>query len=90
MPIRIPLIKPSLLTLPMLIKVSPSSASVAERVPKLVLSVVFSAMVRLPVRVASEGVSSLISSMSKVKFLLKVCELASVTLTVILRFLVVS
>jgi hypothetical protein len=28
--------------------------------------------------------------MSKVKFLLKVCELASVTLTVILRFLVVS
>jgi hypothetical protein len=47
-------------------------------------------MIRLPVRVISEGVSSLTLAMLKVKALSKVCELASVTLTVILRFLVDS
>jgi hypothetical protein len=38
-------------------------------------------MIRLPVRVISEGVSSLTLAMLKVKALSKVCELASVTLT---------
>jgi hypothetical protein len=47
---------------------------------------VFPTMIRLPVRVISEGVSSLTSVMLKVKVLSKVCELASVTLTVILQF----
>jgi hypothetical protein len=61
-----------------------------ESVPKSVLAAVFPAMIRLPVRVISEGVSSLALAMLKVKALSKVCELASVTLTVILRFLVVS
>jgi hypothetical protein len=59
-------------------------------VTKLVVTVVFSAMLRLPVEVISVGALSLTSVMLKMKFLLKVCELSSVTLTVILRFLVVS
>ena len=52
-----------------------------ESVPKSVLAAVFPIMIRLPVRVISEGVSSLTSVMLKVKALSKVCELASVTLT---------
>jgi hypothetical protein len=44
----------------------------AESVPKSVLAAVFPTMIRLPVRVISEGVSSLTLAMLKVKVLSKV------------------
>jgi hypothetical protein len=44
------------------VKVSLASVSVAENVPKSVLAVVFSAILRLPVKVIAVGVSSLRSA----------------------------